>query len=891
MISVLYRLIISPLEYLIEIFFVYLFRAFKDAGTVLIFESLFVSLITLPLYMRADEIQRTEKKQQKGMERWISHIKKTFRKDERFFVLQAYYKEQDYRPVKSLLGSLSILIQIPVFAAAYHYLSNLEILKDSSFLFINNLGNPDGLLNVGQISLNILPILMTVVNILSGIVYTKGKDLKEMIKIILFALVFLVLLYESPSGLVLYWLCNNLFSLFKNLVILIFDKQPKSRKIIKRLLVSLLAVGVFYILFFANFENFSGETFFSLLMILFQIPLLVLAYRERSEKSEESSWKVFFLSQILLTVLIGVWMPVAAIFSSPAEFVRAGVVSNPIKYMLDTLLLCIGIFLIWIPFLYYLLKRRGRCVLEIVSVTISFLAVIHGFFLDKGIGQITSDLEVAEFSVYPEVYDIISMMITFLLPTVIYYVWMKKKRVVVYLSAGMLLAVSFLSIKDTVLTERKIKEYYANTETVRKENVISLSRSGKNVVILMIDKAINGYIPYMLKERPELIEKLDGFTYYPNTLSYAGSTYNGTQALYGGYEYTPERLNEKSDQTLKDKQTESLLVLPVLFSQEGYEVNVIDPSYAGYKWYSDLSIYEDYPDINAMLLRGRGLKNVNSEQSSMNLTRNFFYYSIFRCVPYAYRSFVYDNGMYWSLRKNTTKYAFFDAYTVLENLGSMTRFIDDEKDTLLVMANTTAHEKMMLLQPDYIPFFYGEEPNRSYIEEHQHEFINDPNYHTNMCAMLRVTEWFDLLREKGVWENTRIIMVSDHGFPNGDFPDMIFEDGLDVEAYNPLLMIKDFGAFGFKISDEFMTNADVPTIAVKGTIEDPTNPFTGKEINNDDKYSKKGQQIWDTGEIMWEDGEFVLPEGNTLDPDKCTIYRVKNDNIFDETNWEKLSDR
>jgi membrane protein insertase Oxa1/YidC/SpoIIIJ len=31
------------------------------------------------------------------------------------------------------------------------------------------------------------------------------------------ALIFLVLLYNSPSGLVLYWTCNNIFSLGKNL--------------------------------------------------------------------------------------------------------------------------------------------------------------------------------------------------------------------------------------------------------------------------------------------------------------------------------------------------------------------------------------------------------------------------------------------------------------------------------------------------------------------------------------------------------------------------------------------------------------------------------------------------------------------------------------------------
>lgn len=33
-----------------------------------------------------------------------------------------------------------------------------------------------------------------------------------------------------------------------------------------------------------------------------------------------------------------------------------------------------------------------------------------------------------------------------------------------------------------------------------------------------------------------------------------------------------------------------------------------------------------------------------------------------------------------------------------------------------------------------------------------------------MAAMLRLGEWFDYLREEGVYDNTRIILVSDHGY-------------------------------------------------------------------------------------------------------------------------------
>lgn len=94
-----------------------------------------------------------------------------------------------------------------------------------------------------------------------------------------------------------------------------------------------------------------------------------------------------------------------------------------------------------------------------------------------------------------------------------------------------------------------------------------------------------------------------------------------------------------------------------------------------------------------------------------------------------------------------------------------------------------------------------------------------------------------------------------------------------------LLMIKDFDEDEFKQSDEFMKNADVPTYAVEGLIENPVNPFTGKRINNNEKYAHP-QRI--TTSKNYEVDKY---NGNTFDTGDGQWYDVK-DNIFDENNWE-----
>lgn len=42
-----------------------------------------------------------------------------------------------------------------------------------------------------------------------------------------------------------------------------------------------------------------------------------------------------------------------------------------------------------------------------------------------------------------------------------------------------------------------------------------------------------------------------------------------------------------------------------------------------------------------------------------------------------------------------------------------------------------------------------------------------------------------------------------------------------MEYFTPLLMVKDFNSTGFNASDEFMTNADIPTIAFESTVKTP----------------------------------------------------------------------
>jgi membrane protein insertase Oxa1/YidC/SpoIIIJ len=178
MLDFFYNLIIYPITLLIELCYLFIYRIFNNSGYSILGVSIVVSVFTLPLYFVAEKHRQKERELQNMLKPKIGRIKAAFKGDEQYMVLSTYYKQNNYHPIYALRNSFGLLIQIPFFIAAYSYISHLEMLKGTSFQFIKDLGAPDGLLSFGNNRLNILPILMTLVNIISGAIYTRAWKLK-----------------------------------------------------------------------------------------------------------------------------------------------------------------------------------------------------------------------------------------------------------------------------------------------------------------------------------------------------------------------------------------------------------------------------------------------------------------------------------------------------------------------------------------------------------------------------------------------------------------------------------------------------------------------------------------------------------------------------------------
>lgn len=899
MATILYNILIMPIVLFIEIVFNVMNLAFNSPGIAIVFVSIAVQLLCFPLYKRADAIQAQERQKQKEMKPWLDHIRKTFRGDERFMMQQAYYKLCDYKPFYAIKGSVSLLLQIPFFIAAYNFLSGLDALKYASFLGIADLSKPDQFIQIGAVSINLLPILMTLFNIVSGIIYTKGFPLKDKIQTYGLAVIFLVLLYKSPSGLVFYWTLNNVFSLFKN-IFTKFVKNPK--KIIAAVLLAAGLLDAIYVIFFSKRSSTFNLFALSLAVVCilpFVFTVINSKKKAKSESDEKNNLKsvnaVFYSSLTAVFLLVAIVIPVNVVKTSPVDFISTSY--GPFGLIFRIISIFLGLFFVWINIFYLFSSEKIKKVFSVAAGMAAVIFPVNYFFFGRKLGIISSFLVYLHHPKFSAAQMAVNTLIVVAAAAVALIIGLKKadwlKRIcqIAAVTFAVTAIAGMVSIEKTLAFEGHPERNRAETATEAKvDKIIPLSKNGKNVIVLMLDRALSGYMPYMIEEKPELVEMFDGFTYYPNTISFGSSTILGSPSLFGGYEYTPIEINKRIDETVTEKQNEALTVLPKLFSDNNYNVTVCDPPFAGYKEVPDLSIYDNYEGIKAYHTIGTYSGKDKSKYNSLyepQQIRSFVFYCLMKSMPIATQNILYQNGVYWSTGVFAPTIAsFLDSYTVLSNLESLTDISSGDDDNLLLMKNKATHEPIILEEPDYIPSINarlpadnikkaadGSELDLSNLDHMRH-------YHCNISSLLRLGEWFDYLREQGVYDNTRIIIVADHGFDLGQFDYMKLSNGVNVETLNPLLLVKDFNSKGFNVSDEFMTNADTPSLALKDIIDNPVNPFTGKFIDNSAK-TAHAQTITTSQESDNKDGQ-----RKTLITDDGEWWNVQ-DNIFDVNNWKK----
>jgi YidC/Oxa1 family membrane protein insertase len=814
-----YTLFIWPIRFILEFFFVLSIRIFDAPGSSVIFLSIVVNTLTLPIYIIADRWQKEERELQKRMKKKLTDIKAVFKGDERQMIINTYYRQMGYSPVFVVKASVGLLLQIPFFIAAYQFLSHTSLLSEESFFFLKNLSESDALFH----GINIMPIIMTAVNLVSALIYAKDLGKREIIQLLAMALVFLALLYNSPSGLVLYWTMNNVYSLVKN---------AAQRGLKNPGMALQAAFSIFAILFLFLIWNGKASVdryrplFTGICLALIAAPFIWKALVKllntppgisgKSTADAGSMSGLYLSAMALLFLLLGFLSPAQVLSTSLSDF------AQPWTFMGRSFLQGIA-FLLLIPlFIRALAPKTIRRVLAASYAVLTISCMVCYFVLAKSYGRMDRNFKLDDterlLHAFPLWVNIAVPLAAVAITAFLIYI--KKERIL----SGLFGAASFAVVIMGVINLVSLGTQYRDLEKLQindgpsGEIVFPLSQTGTNTFIVFFDRAQGTAMQTVLEEWPALAEQLDGFTFYPNTLSFGSCTVTGVPAMLGGYAYTPLAINERTDELLVDKVNEAITLLPRLFGEAGYRVTITDPVIANMQSVPDISIFKDMKNVTARNLSGT-LSNryrdefpIEDEQTIDSFDFDIlFRYGLFRAAFPALRFGIHYKGQWWresAYNSYGRAVGEFSSLYYWPQLCSVADGTPVSKGTLNIFMNSITHESGAY-NSNFVPqnsiVVFSETELEKYGSEDNAEYI-----YTFMAAMTQFTKWLDYLKANNVYDNTRIIVISDHG---GSYHNP-FLDFAEMESHNPLLLVKEAGARGLLVvSGDLMTHSDTPALA------------------------------------------------------------------------------
>lgn len=981
-----------PIEFIMEYFLELVHELSGDYGIGLIAVSFILSIGVLPLYHLAELWQGRERDIQRKLRPKIKEFKSVFKKYELHLYLKALYRQNGYHPIYSLRSFLGIMMQIPFYFAAYHLLSNYSLLNGEPFLWIKDLSKPDGLIPLnGTVSINLLPFLMTAVNIISTLIYSTKLERKEKLQLYGIAAAFFFLLYNAASALLLYWTFNNIFSLLKNILYRVFENRSKfsgdvngyidsisvkACSLIKKFSTPInslyshsfyshgffliISIGMYHIfsqkLFNHYIDRDTALIFSNIAFMLLSLLTLIKSFSNRSDNSPIprfllfgllfwlSSATVFILNFTNITNIyrqislhLSVLAYISLLFPKLSSFIgqsplkekeanfiftlsvsiiavlffgvvplsllsTAGVsdFNKPLTYYLSSSIPLMMLFMYVSLVIYFVSTQRNKKALCLLMLFASLLLLGNVFILPGNYGDMSHFAFAKGLKIKSAEHTKSAIMIILIACLVIFILKAKQiKTMRHFLSISLIALLLQCGMSGYTYEKMRIDGKSSGKAAKKYQREIAFSKTGQNVVVLMLDRFIGGYFQKALNSTPQVDwdDTFDGFTWYPKSLSQCAYTICGLPGIMGGWDYTAKKIkNERGNLTLKEKLDESLRVLPYNVKNAGYDFNMITKKVS---WHiKENSTYlkkEEFLDLYKKYSSLWWWKRVDD-----SVRERLVMFSLFRISPPKLRSKIYDNGN-WHLtadhnsnlgivsegsvsfkegsrgRQNRTK----EEWKMLDTLPLTSKIVQNGKNQFHFIINELPHEPWAIDSNFQLSINKMIKYPKKLYKEFDNSLYSLKHYYTNVATLLLVKKWFAWMKKEGIYDNTKIILVSDHGrdVHNPMFKKQLI-DGSKIykSAFHNLLLVKDFNSRG-KItqSEEFRTVFDVPSMILKDVVANPVNPFTGKKLSIRKNYSSL--KLFET---HWHIGSQKKYEYNVKES-----FEVSPGNIFTNSNWKK----
>jgi len=222
------RGILSPLENVLKWLLVMFHRIIPNYGVAIILLTLLVKILFFPLTKKSSEatlrMQALAPRIKELQEKYKDNPQKMNAE------MAAFYKQEGYNPIS---GCLPMLLQLPLFFAMYNLFNNHFDLRGAMFIphWIPDLSLPESVWDfpggfrlplLGWNALRLLPFIYVGSQLLYGkVTQTPDQSNNAQMKMMLYVmpLMFFFILYNVPSGLLIYWIFSNILTMVQQVLI------------------------------------------------------------------------------------------------------------------------------------------------------------------------------------------------------------------------------------------------------------------------------------------------------------------------------------------------------------------------------------------------------------------------------------------------------------------------------------------------------------------------------------------------------------------------------------------------------------------------------------------------------------------------------------------------
>ncbi len=208
-----------------------LYKLTNNYGWAIIILTIIIQILVLPLTLKSFKAMAGMKKIQPLMK----DLQTKYKNDPKRLQVEMMnlYKTHKVNPFG---GCLPMFLQLPIFWALFQTLRNAYELRYSPWiLWVKDLSASDSLFYMGSISFNLLPLIMGLIMFFQQKLTTATSDPTQRRMMYIMPIIFTLMFWGFPSGLVLYWLTNSVVSIIVQIFVLRkIEKNSSGVKNVKR---------------------------------------------------------------------------------------------------------------------------------------------------------------------------------------------------------------------------------------------------------------------------------------------------------------------------------------------------------------------------------------------------------------------------------------------------------------------------------------------------------------------------------------------------------------------------------------------------------------------------------------------------------------------------------